>query len=134
MYLRSTVCLCLRGCRSAAVCLCATVWPCVTVCLSTCVHALHSASGIDHWAALVVDGNEYQVLAVEGKEGSVLQDGGFSADRAGVPGIWVKDVVNGAVVRSLVPETGKLSELLRPASAITPDPRLQAARDANPDE
>ena len=42
---------------------------------------------IDHFAALVVEGEKYSVLSPEGKPGSVL-DGSFSAEQKGTPGIW----------------------------------------------
>lgn len=89
--------------------------------------------GIDHWAAFVVDGDDYSVWAPEGKEGSVLPDGSFSSERKGKPGIWVKDVVGGVVTSKRAPVSGKLSELLRPASEILEDPRVEECRKKNPD-
>ena len=42
---------------------------------------------IDHWAALVLEGEALSVCAVPEKEGSVCADGTFSAERAGEPGV-----------------------------------------------
>jgi dipeptidase E len=96
-------------------------------------HSTEVGIGIDHWAALEVDGDSYHVVSVPGKEGSVLPNGTFSSTREGVPGIWIK-VVNeqGEVESQLCPQQGKLSELLRHPSEITPDPRLELCRTANP--
>lgn len=102
---------------------------------------------IDHWAALVVEGAEYRVLAVPGKPGSVLggdaapdgtrQPVHFSRDGKGRPGVWTKDVQEDdgsvVVVASCVPEVGRLEDILRPATVITSDPREDLARAANPD-
>ena len=103
----------------------------------------HSSSSelgiaIDHWAALVCCGEDdsYQVISLEGKKGSVLynnEEGGdgdvdvdetgatlaapatasFSRDASGVPGIWLKEVQDGKVRRQVLPDSGKLSQILR---------------------
>ena len=88
---------------------------------------------IDHFAALVVDGEDYRVISIAGREGSV--DGErFSPDRRGRPGMWKKTVVDGNVQAAVVPAVGKVRDLLRPAAAIVEDPRLAAVRAANPDD
>jgi dipeptidase E len=89
---------------------------------------------IDHFAALCVDGDRYWVLSLPGRPGSVLPDGSFSPVREGVPGVWVKDVEEGIVKTVLLPQTGPLDALLRPAAEteIFQDPRLPACRAANP--
>jgi dipeptidase E len=96
-------------------------------------HAGEIGIAIDHFAALVVDGEDYRVISIEGREGSV-DEGRFSPDRQGKPGIWKKTVVNGQVQAMVVPATGKRRELLSQADAIVEDPRLAAARAANPDD
>lgn len=94
-------------------------------------HAGEQGIGIDHFAALIVDGEDYRVIAVAGREGSV--DGErFAPQRQGKPGVWKKTVVEGKVQASVVPETGKVRDLLSKATAIEEDPRLAAARAANP--
>ena len=98
-------------------------------------HAGERGICIDHWAALVVSEGRYSVLAIPGKGGSVLPDGGSAADRTGgVPGVWRKDVdADGNLVTTLVPpEGGLLDDLLAPAAAIVPDPRLASLRGQNP--
>ena len=104
-------------------------------------HAGEVGIGIDHWAALVVDGNDsYRVVSLDGKPGSVLrreEDGSvsFSPDSQGVPGVWIKHVVDGRVVSTLLPPTGKLSEVLRPATEIFEDHEaLEQCRRDNPDQ
>ena len=48
---------------------------------------------IDHWAALIIDGEDFQVMSLEGKEGSVKDGNEFVTDGSGIPGIWIKEVV-----------------------------------------
>ena len=91
---------------------------------------------IDHWAALVLEGDDYSVLSVSGKPGSVVAGEGGAAPRfsagEGTPGIWLKEVVDGAVRASLVAPTGRVCDILRPATAIDEDPRVATARLENP--
>merc|ERR1712232_871547 len=88
---------------------------------------------VDHWAALVIEGGKYSVLTVANQGGSVGPDGNFVADREkGVPGVWLKEVVDGKVVSRLLPSSGLLSDILRPAKEIIQDPRIPALRRANP--
>jgi dipeptidase E len=96
-------------------------------------HAGETGIAIDHFAALVVDGEDYRVISIEGREGSV-DKGRFSPDRQGKPGIWKKTVVNGQVQATVIPATGKRRELVSKADVIVEDPRLAAARAANPDD
>ncbi len=77
---------------------------------------------IDHYAALVVDGEDYRVISIEGREGSV----------EGRPGVWRKTVVDGEVQAAMTAAAGKVCELLREADAIVEDTRLAEARTANP--
>ena len=95
-------------------------------------HAGEVGIGIDHWAALQVDGDSFTVVSIPGKEGSVLPNGEFSPDRQGKPGIWIKTVENGKVCRRLCPPSGKLSEILFPADEIVLDPREDECRKQNP--
>lgn len=87
-------------------------------------HAGETGICIDHYAALVVDGEDYWVVSVDDREGSV----------GGRPGVWQKTVVDGEVQANVAPTAGKVSELLREADAIVEDVRLEEARAANPDE
>lgn len=89
--------------------------------------------GIDHWAALKVDGEQYAVLSPADKEGSVLEDGSFSPDRQGKPGVWTLEVQQDqSIQRTLVPASGLLSDLLRPATHVVVDPRIENIRTENP--
>ena len=89
---------------------------------------------IDHFAALVVDGDEYSVLSLPGRPGSLLPDGTFSPSQGGVPAVWQKDVdeASNVIITQLVPSAGKLSELLKQPTAIIDDPRVALCRVANP--
>merc|ERR1719343_888789 len=64
--------------------------------------------GIDHWAALIVSDGKYKVLSLDDKVGSVVLDGNDVKFRAGegVPGVWIKDVVDGDVDARLCEEEG----------------------------
>lgn len=87
---------------------------------------------IDHFAALIVDDNKYNVLSLPGRPGSVMPDGTWSAGREGVPGAWQKDVVNGKLETTLIPSSGTLPSILKVADEITQDPRLEQCRLNNP--
>jgi hypothetical protein len=54
-----------------------------------------SSAALDHWAALVVEGEKCSVLAIDGKTGSVLPDKTFTNAGDGFPGVWIKDVFDG---------------------------------------
>jgi len=90
---------------------------------------------IDHFAALVVDGADYSILSLEGKPGTAL-DGRDSPDftGAGTPWIWIKRVEGDAVVATRLEPRGSLADALAPATAIVEDPRVEAARTANPSD
>jgi dipeptidase E len=88
---------------------------------------------IDHYAALVCEGENYRVLSLPGRPGSVL-DGKFSPEQKGAPGMWQKDVIEGKVVSKLVPESGKLVDLLKVAESIVDDPNCDLCRAENPDD
>lgn len=97
------------------------------------MHARHRQErgiAIDHWAALVVDGDDYRVLSAEGEQGSMLSDGSFSRDRKGKPGIWI--IMEGSGERRPAPDTGSLSDLLAEAASTVEDPRVENVRRENP--
>mgnify|MGYP002824038456 FL=1 len=91
---------------------------------------------IDHFAALVVDGADYSILSLEGKPGTALADRDAPADftGAGAPWIWLKRVEGDAVVATRLEPRGRLADALTPATAIVEDPRVEAARAANPSD
>jgi dipeptidase E len=78
---------------------------------------------IDHWAALIVDGERYRVFTVSGKDGSV----------GGQPGVLRKRVVDGAVSTEHPPPSGLVADLLCVATEIVEDERVERVRRANPD-
>jgi len=91
--------------------------------------------GIDHWAALFIDGEEYRVLSLEDNEGSVKNGKDFVTDGSGVPGIWIKEVINGVVHQRVCPPQGRLTDLLRVAEDIVQDEEaLRQCRLENPDD
>mmetsp|Transcript_30349 Transcript_30349/g.46549 ORF Transcript_30349/g.46549 Transcript_30349/m.46549 type:complete len:344 (-) Transcript_30349:168-1199(-) len=89
---------------------------------------------IDHFAALEVHGSRYRVISLKGKEGSVLQDGTFSPDRQGKPGVWLKEVMQGEIQMTLCPQEGDIKKLLRAPTSTVHDPRVDICRKENPDE
>lgn len=96
-------------------------------------HPGEQGVAIDHWAALVTEGDNYRVFTVQGDSGSLMPDGSLTADGAGLPAIWTKEVVDQVVKTTLAPKEGKLADLLRPATDITQDPRADLVRKANPE-
>lgn len=96
-------------------------------------HPMERGLCIDHFAALIVDGENYRVLSMEGKEGSCREDGTRVTDRSGRPAIWVKDVTeDGGIATWLVPEAGKLSDILKPATTTEEDPAVADCIAENP--
>jgi dipeptidase E len=97
-------------------------------------HSNERGITIDHWAALVVDGEDYNVLELSGKPGSVMADGSWNSDRQGLPGVWVKEVEEGAVKTILPPTSGKLADLLRLTADgdIVDDPNVRLCEQGNP--
>ena len=90
---------------------------------------------IDHFAALVVDGADYSILSLEGKPGTALPDRDApDFTGAGAPWIWLKRVEGDAVVATRLEPRGRLADALTPATAIVEDPRVEAARAANPSD
>ena len=87
--------------------------------------------GIDHNAALQIDGDSFKVLSIPGEKGSVPRDEGES-----VPGIWLKWIDKDGLVKSKVcPSRGKLGDLLQcvdEPEKCWSDGRLVEARNQNP--
>jgi dipeptidase E len=100
------------------------------------LHAGEQAVCIDHWAALIIDGEDYRVISLPDKEGSVLESDGemqFSVERKGIPGIWIKNVlIDRSIEMKLVPSKGKTSDLFRIATSIIKDKRVEICRKMNP--
>ena len=90
---------------------------------------------IDHFAALVVDGADYSILSLEGKPGTALEGRDTPVfTGAGTPWVWIKRVEGDAVVATRLEPRGRLADALSPATAIVEDPRVEAARAANPSD
>ncbi|KAL3775735.1 hypothetical protein ACHAW5_005890 [Stephanodiscus triporus] len=94
---------------------------------------------IDHNAAFVIDRSSYRVLRPEDEElpGSVADDGSFSGDRLGRPGVWIKEVLGDGVTMKIwqCPEAGKICDLLKVPEEIVPSVRhMKLAANLNPDD
>ena len=90
---------------------------------------------IDHFAALVVDGADYSILSLEGKPGTALEGCDIpDFTGSGAPWIWLKRVEGEAVVATRLAPRGRIADALTPATAIVEDPRVEAARAANPSD
>lgn len=101
-------------------------------------HAGEAGIAIDHFAALVVNGGGYSVLALPDKPGSRMPDGSHVPEQ-GVPGAWLQNTLpaagGGVTIETVaLPETGKLADILRPAKEIAEDPRVPTARAENPSD
>ena len=91
--------------------------------------------GIDHWAAIVVDGDRYRVLTLDEKGGSVGSNGELVRDGSGKPGVWIKEVINGKVESRLCPREGRVVDLFLPATEIVEDiEMMNQCRRENPDD
>ena len=90
-------------------------------------HKDETGIAVDHWAALVLEGGRYSVASVPDSPGSVGADGkparlqlilvpnvakrtsvdraagNFVADGSGTPGVWLKEVRDGAVHSAALP-------------------------------
>jgi dipeptidase E len=99
-------------------------------------HSGEAAIGVDNFAALVIVGESYRVISRAGKPGSAGPDGGFVANRTGVPAVWRlrTDLKSGALVRTLVPPTGVVAAILVPPLYFAPETQLAVARGQNPDD
>lgn len=107
--------------------------------------------GLDHYAALVLEGDgSYKILKLGAGGSQKIGDDGrisFTTERdQGHPGVWIVEKAEGApaggdamhVRRTGVPEQGLLSDLLLPASSegggseCQEDPKLAEIRTLNP--
>jgi dipeptidase E len=94
---------------------------------------------LDHWCGLLVDGETYTVVPLDGKPGSVFTeeasgDKVWVGDRTGLPGVWTKEVCDGAVVTKLANAVGKVSDLFKTAENIVEDEGVEVCRRENPCE
>ena len=101
-------------------------------------HSSEFGIGIDHWAALEISNGNFRVISLKDKVGSViLPKGEFSPERKGVPGIWLKRVMDDEqVVHSeLCPMSGTIEQIFfQPNQDIKQDPRVDICRLQNPDD
>jgi len=95
-------------------------------------HLCEVGIGIDHFAALEINGSEFRVLSLPGQIGSVDDD---EYGNAKMPGVWINFVDNDGIVHSkLCPRSGQVSDLLQslPARHIVEDKRVKLCRKLNP--
>jgi dipeptidase E len=95
-------------------------------------HLCEVGIGIDHFAALEINGSEFRVLSLPGQIGSVDDDEYVNAK---MPGVWINYVDNDGFVHSkLCPRSGQVSDLLQslPARHIVEDKRVKLCRKLNP--
>jgi len=102
-------------------------------------HSGERGIGIDHWAALCIEGERYRVISHEDRPGSFVVDEitdeeRYCPDRTGNPAVWVMEVVDGTVERWVCPSKGKVSDILRITTDIVEDTAaLAKCRRDNPD-
>ena len=98
------------------------------------MHSGETGICVDNWAALIIENGKYRVVSRRGKNGSVSEGGGYTADRhTGRPGAFVVGITpDGRQTRRNVPATGSLGGLLKQARFVVQSPMLKVARIQNP--
>lgn len=86
---------------------------------------------IDHFAALIFEDETYRVLSLAGRPGSVGPHGTYSAAREGIPGVWIKDIIDGNIITALVTD-GRIDELIKVPIDISIDEGVDQCRLDNP--
>lgn len=94
-------------------------------------HPGETGLGLDDWAGLLLDGPRFELVAADGRPGSV-RGAAFVDDGSGRPGAWTLEVRDGRPVATAVPSSGATADLLPPARTIDQDPLLELARAENP--
>lgn len=107
-------------------------------------HPGETGLAIDHFAALVIQDGQYEVLSLRDKPGSVMDDGSCQPGH-GRPGAWLHPAIEGMDVATAdasgitsarlgraLPARGLLTDILKPARKIQPDLRVEIAREENP--
>ncbi|KAL3803660.1 hypothetical protein HJC23_003714 [Cyclotella cryptica] len=101
-------------------------------------HSLELGLGIDHFAALEINGEDFRILSIPGASGSVPHvEDEESLNVPMVPGAWIKFVdEDGAIQSKACPSSGKIEDLLQalvdPSKHIWPDGRVEICRQQNP--
>jgi len=93
--------------------------------------------GVDNWAAIMITADSYKIISRQGKPGSVDANGSFTANNTlGHPGAWKLEIdpKSGALLRTIVPNSGKVRDLMKPARFIVDSNMLKVARRQNPDD
>ena len=95
-------------------------------------HERELGLGIDHYAALVLDGEEFRVLSLPGAPQGSIPNGGDML----IPGVWIKYIEEGGIRSKVCPSHGKVEELLQvisnPESDMWEDERVEVCRRENP--
>ena len=99
-------------------------------------HPYELGIGIDHHAALEVDGEDFRILSIPGETGSVPGEDDDEGD-GNVPGVWLKYVdEDGAVHSRVCPHSGKVADLLQiledPEKYLLLDDKVKLGRKENP--
>ncbi len=95
------------------------------------MHCGEYALVIDNWAGIIINGNSYKLVKRYGKSGSVTPSGKYTSNpKIGKPGAWTISINpnNGETIRTIVPDSGYLSEISKPARFITQSQMLEPAR------
>lgn len=93
-------------------------------------HSTELGLGIDHFAALEIDGDDFRILSIPGEFGSV------PAEETSMPGAWIKYWDEEGVKSTPCPTCGKVEDLLQaikdPRKHIWLDGRVEVCREENP--
>ena len=97
-------------------------------------HSSELGIGIDHYAALEIDGEDFRILSIPGQKGSIGDAG--DEPGTGTPGAWIKYVDESGTLQSMVcPSRGKVKDLLQMVDDNTRfllDERVELCRKQNP--
>jgi dipeptidase E len=95
-------------------------------------HSFEVGIGIDHFAALEIDGSKFRVLSIPETGLADDEDGGGQVP----PGVWINYVEDGIVHSKVCPLSGHVSDLLQslkfPEKHLVEDERVMMCRKANP--
>ena len=100
-------------------------------------HPTERGIAIDHWAALIIDGDNFRVFATPGKRRNTVANAAGKGDQGSgieTPSVFIKDVVGGRVQTKRLAPQGNAEEVLRfPRNGVVEqDGRLEMARRENP--
>ena len=90
--------------------------------------------GVNNWAALMINGDTYEVISRSNHSGSVGSNGEFVQDKSGKPGAWLLKIDCEELVGSLIPISGLVSNVPSNARFVANTSTLIVAKAQHPDD